>query len=193
VSTVQETEAIWRDFNERLRGFVASRVGDTHDVDDIVQDVFLKIHSRIDQLEDESRLAPWALSIARNAVHDFYRAKARTKATSIDKVEVATAPEESDDAVELNEWMRGAIQELPEKYREAIELSEIEGLSQKELAARLGISYSGAKSRVQRGRAMIKEMLLACCHVELDRRGNIIDMKRRDDCRYCEPGCSEDC
>jgi RNA polymerase sigma-70 factor (ECF subfamily) len=189
---VTGTDAIWSAFSDRLRGYIARRVNNADDADDVFQDVFLKIHSRIDQLEDESRLAPWVLAIARNAVSDFYRAKARSKAISIDEFETATRPEK-EEGVELEEWMRGAIQELPAKYREAIELTEMQGLSQKEMAERLGISYSAAKSRVQRGRAMIKEMLLACCHVELDRRGNIVDMHRRNDCRYCQPGCGDEC
>jgi RNA polymerase sigma-70 factor (ECF subfamily) len=183
-----DTEVIWRDFNDRLRRFVAGRVDEADDVEDILQDVFLKIHSRIHQLEDVSKLAPWLLAIARNAVSDFYRARAKTKAMPVGGLETAAEPE-AEDGVSLETWMRGAIRELPEMYREAIELSEIGGLSQKQLAEHLGISHSGAKSRVQRGRAMIKEMLLACCHLEFDRRGNIIDMKRRDDCKYCQPGC----
>lgn len=186
------TDAIWRDFSDRLRGYIARRVDNADDADDVFQDVFLKIHSRIDQLEDESRLAPWVFRIAQNAVADFYRSRGASKTIPSDGVDVATPPPDAE-RVELEEWMRGAIRELPEKYREAIELTELQGLTQKEMAERLGISHSGAKSRVQRGRAMIKEMLLACCHLEMDRRGNIIDMHRRSDCRYCDLGRGEEC
>ena len=63
---------------------------------------------------------------------------------------------------------------------------EFEEISQKALAERLGLSLSGAKSRVQRGRVKLRELLLGCCHVDFDRRGNIIDYRRkRASCKYC--------
>ncbi len=186
------TDVIWRDFSDRLRGYIARKVDDPDDAQDILQDVFVKIHSRAGGLDDESKLAPWVYRIAQNTITDFYRARAARPAESKDAVDVA-AVQHDDERIDLNDWMRGAIGELPEKYREAIQLTEIDGLTQVELAARMGISVSGAKSRVQRGRKLIKEMLLACCHLEMDRRGNIIDMQRRDDCRYCDLGHSEEC
>ncbi len=54
-------------------------------------------------------------------------------------------------------------------------MAELEGLTQKKIAADLGISLSGAKSRVQRARGKLKEMILDCCHVEADKYGNILD------------------
>jgi RNA polymerase sigma-70 factor (ECF subfamily) len=81
------------------------------------------------------------------------------------------------------------VQSLPETYRQAIVLSEFEGLTQKELAARLDLSLSGAKSRVQRGRAQLKKMLLDCCRFEFDRRGTVIECepRRKTSCPECGP------
>jgi RNA polymerase sigma-70 factor (ECF subfamily) len=191
---VSNTEAIWQDFSARLRGYIGSRVGDADDAEDILQDVFYKIHSGIDGLDDSSRLAPWVYRIAQNRIVDYYRRRASRRTVDTEPGDAAAVPPEAgDEAPNLEAWMRGAIQELPDMYREAITLTEIDGLTQKELAERAGISLSGAKSRVQRGRAMIKDMLLACCHLEFDRRGNIVDYRRRDDCRYCRPGCDDEC
>ncbi len=67
----------------------------------------------------------------------------------------------------------------------AITLSEFEGLRQKEVAMTLGLSVSGAKSRIQRGRKMLKELLLECCHFELDSRGRIMDYEADTDCHDC--------
>lgn len=69
------------------------------------------------------------------------------------------------------------IRALPKPYREAIVRTEIEGVPQVELAKRLGISVSGAKSRVQRGRRALKQMLLDCCQFEFDRRGGVANCK----------------
>ena len=191
---MSSTETIWRDFSAELRVYIARRVENPDDADDVLQDVFVKIHARIDQLDDESRVAPWVYRIARNTVVDFYRRRAARPTVAADGVDaVVDADPAGAEPPSLANWMRGAVQSLPEKYREAITLTEIEGLSQKELAERLGISHSGAKSRVQRGRETIKEMLLACCHLEFDRRGKIIDFKRRGDCRHCQPACDDEC
>jgi RNA polymerase sigma-70 factor, ECF subfamily len=76
---------------------------------------------------------------------------------------------------------------LPEADRKALKMTGLEGLSQKELAARLGLSVTGAKSRVQRARVRLKEAILDCCHVEMDRRGTPIDYARkRGECGPCE-------
>ncbi len=79
------------------------------------------------------------------------------------------------------------IKELPEKYRTAIQLSEIDNRSQKEVAAQEGISLSGAKSRVQRGRGLLKEMLHECCEFEINNKNQIIsyDQKDKKGCKHC--------
>jgi RNA polymerase sigma-70 factor (ECF subfamily) len=80
------------------------------------------------------------------------------------------------------------VDALPESYREALRLTEYAGLSQKQLGERLGISFSGAKSRVQRARAKIKQQLLDCCHFQLDHAGRIVDYQPR--CACCANGDS---
>lgn len=188
------TPDIWSQFSDKLRGYIGKRVNNSDDADDILQDVFLKIHSKLDTLDDQSRIGPWVYRIAQNAVTDFYRKRAATPTVPGTDTEDPPAPSDDDaTGIDLTPWLRGAIQELPDTYRDAIQLSEIDGLTQQAVADRLGLSLSGAKSRVQRGRQRIKEMLLACCHVELDRRGNIIDVERRSDCKFCQPGCNDDC
>jgi len=78
------------------------------------------------------------------------------------------------------------IENLPDKYKEAILLTELNQLTHKELGESLGISLSGAKSRVQRARKMLKEMLTSCCSLEFDVMGNIIDYKHNmSKCKYC--------
>ena len=88
----------------------------------------------------------------------------------------------TDRQAELALSLRGLVEQLPDPYREALLLTEFQGLSQVELAGRLGLSVSAAKSRVQRARGKLRDMLLACCHIELDRRGRVIDYYERCCC-----------
>ena len=165
-------EEVYERFDGDLRSFVRSRVRDPQAAEDVLQDVYLKIHSRIGTVKDEEKIAPWVFRVARNAVTDFYRAKRPTQALGEVPAEPPD-PEGEDLERRLRRSVRDMLEGLPPEHREALYLTEYEGLSQKELADRLGISPSGAKSRVQRARTRLKAMLLDCCHFDLDRRGRV--------------------
>jgi RNA polymerase sigma-70 factor (ECF subfamily) len=185
--TAVHTETLWKDMNVPLKRFIAKRVEDERSTEDILQDVFLRIHARVDTLKDASKLESWMYQIARNAIIDFYRSH-----NSESEVPETLAADDSEDdneiARKLAPFLRQLIDDLPSKYREALLLTEYEGLSQAQLAERLGISFSGAKSRVQRAREQLKAMLLQCCHFEFDRLGKIIDYYPH--CGCCGNGTS---
>jgi RNA polymerase sigma-70 factor, ECF subfamily len=178
-------EHIWHEFAGKLGRFIRARVADPATAEDILQDVFVKIQERLGQLEDPARLAGWIHLITRNAIIDHYR----TRKHLVELPETLPAePDTPDDELEeLKAAFRRMIYSLPEPYRDALVLTEFDGLSQQELAHRLGLSLSGAKSRVQRGRAQLKRMLEDCCTFEFDRRGKVIDCtpRERSDCREC--------
>jgi RNA polymerase sigma-70 factor (ECF subfamily) len=179
------TEDIWNEFSQRLRVFILSRISDPDDADDMLQEVFIKLHTRIDTLRDEDRLAAWLYQIARNAIADHYRSGGPTVPVP-ETLAVEDEPSESDAAGQIAASLTTMVDSLPNKYRQAIVLSEFEGLPQHEVAYRLGLSLSGAKSRVQRGRDMLRTQLLDCCHFEFDREGRLIDyVPRPDCCRHC--------
>jgi len=112
--------------------------------------------------------------VARNAVIDFYRSDRPTEALG-EVPEAPTDPEGEDLQWELSKSVRDMMEGLHPEHREALYLTEYDGLTQKELARKLGISLSGTKSRVQRARSRLKAMLLDCCHFELDRRGRVMN------------------
>jgi RNA polymerase sigma-70 factor (ECF subfamily) len=178
-------ETIWHEFADRLGQFIRARVNDPAAADDIRQDVFVKIQRRLGSLRDFSKLESWLYHIARNAIIDHYRARRET--TEIAESLPADAPGHDADVEGLKAAFRRMIDNLPEPYREAIALTEFHGLTQQQLAERAGISLSGAKSRVQRGRAMLKADLEACCRFEFDRRGRVMDCepRQRQSCPEC--------
>jgi len=174
---------VWNQFSGQLHNFIRKRVSDPRDADDILQDVFVKLHTRIETLRDEDRVASWVYQIARNALIDHYRVRDRKVDLSLaEMLPVEDEPEQNDAELHIAHYLADLIDELPEKYREAVQLSEIKGFTQKETAEKLGLSLSGAKSRVQRGRAMLRQMLLECCHFEFDRRGTLIDYRPNPQC-----------
>jgi RNA polymerase sigma-70 factor (ECF subfamily) len=178
-------ETIWNEFSAKLGQFIAARVAEPATAEDILHDVFFKIQRRLGQLNDPAKLQGWLYRAARNAIIDHQRTRRET--TEVPESLPAEPPPHEADVEELKAAFRQMIRTLPEPYRHALVLTEFEGLTQKEMAARLGISLSGAKSRVQRGREQLKRMLLARCEFEFDRLGRIIDCKprRKDACQEC--------
>ena len=180
------TEQAWEAFHVPLYQFIRRRVADETTAEDLLQEVFLKIHQQGGSLRDARRLESWIYQITRNIIIDSYRSR-HHRLMPLDDAEVLDLSEElpDDDVVsELLPCVRAMVLSLPDQDRQALILTEYQGLTQKELGERLGLSFSGAKSRVQRAREKLKQELLACCHFELDRRGHILDYQPR--CGCCE-------
>jgi len=175
-------ESVWDQFSDRLRSFIRARVADEAAVEDILQDVFVRIHAKVGTLQDLGKLESWLYQITRNVIIDYYRSRRPTEQLP---ETLGSSEEVYEEALvtRLASDVREMVEALPEPYREALVLTSYEGLSQKELAKRLGLSYSGAKSRVQRARERVKDMLMTCCHFEFDRRGTVIDYY--DHCCCC--------
>ncbi len=180
------TEFVWRELHTELRQFIRRRLPDEHVAEDLLQEVFVRIHSHLDALGDADRLPAWVYRIGRNVIHDHFRAKASIAAPLSDD---AASAAEDDEQQRGFAWLRAMVEQLPETYREAVRLSELDGLLQQDVADRLDVSVSGAKSRVQRGRALLKSMLLDCCDFEFDRRGNVVDYQQRGRCPADATGC----
>jgi RNA polymerase sigma-70 factor (ECF subfamily) len=185
----------WSELAARLRPFIARRLASPGDVDDVLQDVLLRMHRGIGDLAEEERFGAWVYRIARNAVIDHRRKQDhRTPATS--DVEPAAADDDAHIGPELAQYLSFFVARLPSPYREAITLVELEGISQVAAARMLDISVSGMKSRVQRGRAKLRAMLEACCEFALDARQRVIGCRPReagdvpDGC--CAMGCERD-
>lgn len=177
-------EDIWKEFRNGLKHFIHKRVADEYCVDEILQEVFIKIHNNIDTLKDKDKISAWIFQITRNAIIDCYREKNFTVKLTDDIT--AEDDTENDPHKEFLEDIPQFIDKLQPKYKEALIKTEYEGLTQKDYAAHAGISLPGAKSRVQRARVMLKDMIMQCCHFEFDRYGKIIDVHPHT-CCCCTP------
>jgi RNA polymerase sigma-70 factor (ECF subfamily) len=183
-----DTVAVWLDFHDRLLGFIARRVPDRDSAEDILQEVMLRIHRHAGELEDTTVVGAWIHQIARNAIADHYRRAAyrREQPSGVELDLLAPTPPEADSSElrsELAGCLRPLVKQLAAPYREAITLTELDGLTQTAAAAQLAMSVSGMKSRVQRARTQLRDLLVGCCEIELDRRGAITSYQpRRNPC-----------
>jgi len=194
--TANATESVWHALSVDLRAFLRSRVSSDADADDLLQDVFVRVYQNSGSLRQAERVESWVYQIARNAVADFYRRQAPRPAQPVEDVAdpktVCGGSDNQNHAVAA--WLSLMIEMIPPALRDALRMYEIEGLPQAEIASRLGISLSAAKSRVQRGRQQLEELLRSRCQLEIDRRGNVIACKPASDitCEQTSCECDDD-
>src|SRR6187399_1767974 len=174
---------LWDDFAPPLRAFLARRVPAGVEPDDLLQDVFLRVVKHLDSLRSTERPEAWLFQIARNALRDALRARqrkdGRTDPLEDDLPADADTAAVRDSEEELAPCLSPMIGRLAEPYRTAIELTSLQGLTQAEAARKVGISLSGMKSRVQRGREQLRQMLVSCCVIDVDVRGGVSDFYLR--------------
>lgn len=190
-------DAPWRPFVRGLRAFVARRVPSDR-AEDVLQNTLLRLHDATDSLRDADRAEAWVFSIARRTIADFYRARERGP----EETPVGRAPAEATDEPpatdnlsgydgphdvheEVLSWLRPMAEELPQKYRRPLVMADFEGRTHQEVADELGLTRSGATSRVRRARAKLRERLRHCCEVEFGPEGRAVAFHRRASCRTC--------
>ncbi len=178
------TADIWADFHKELKGFILKKTGNPSDTDDILQEVFIKIIRNIDKVNQADNLRLYLYGIVRNTVNDHYKNKHLIIQENEIEEKITEEESQSLNATIAECCIKPFINKLPDNYKEALLITEFQNISQKELAERLNISYSGAKSRVQRGKEKLKELILNCCSYQADKYGNLIN----DENKNC--GCS---
>lgn len=169
------TETLWHSLAAQLRSFIIGRVGNPTVAEDVLQEVFLKLHEKLPSLRDAERIEAWVWRITRNALADHLRRQRPTEELPAD----LHAADREPDLPDLRPALRQFLAALPPEDREALELTEFHGLKQEELAERLGLTLSGAKSRVQRARARLRAEFEACCRLDFDQRGRVIECEAR--------------
>ena len=187
---MQQTSMIWHNFSNHLYSFIKQKVNHEEDAKDLLQDVFLTIHTKLPQLKNENKIQSWAFQITRNAIQDYFRAKYKSEESSTDLPLLLDSLDDHEHhlADSLGQCLLPIIKKLPSDYQDAIYLSEIKGFKQKEVATKLGLSLSGAKSRIQRGREMIKAEFITQCQFKVDKNGklhgeHLCDLE--EDCHSC--------
>ena len=193
--TTAAIEDLAQEVHAPLLRFIARRVSDPRDAEDVLQEVMLRIHRHAGDMDDFEHVGAWVHQVTRNAIVDFYRRRAARPeqaagtGTDVDELHLPAPDSTPPDTTrtELARCVRPLAQRLPDKYREALELTEFDGLSQVAAAEQLGLSTSGMKARVQRARTHLRDLLLECCHVELDPRGGVADYHARaGGCGRCD-------
>lgn len=175
-ATPSTIEDLWKQLAGRLHAFFRARTDSPEDAEDLLQECFLRVHRGLGGLADDERVLGWVYRIAHNLVADHRR---RRRAAEPLSAETAAESHEQPAAVLVASWLAPLIDSLPDTYRDVLRASEIEEQKYREIAARFGLSLAAVKSRVRRGRMLLRERLEACCAFEFDRRGALTGWQRR--------------
>lgn len=170
-------EKIWHEYRASLHAFLASKLSNPDDVDDLLQEVLIKSHDNLHKINTKETIKPWLFRVANNALIDFYRKRGRI--AEYDQ-EGHWLKEDNDQVAEdISECLLPFIQELPEENAKLLLDIDIHTEPQKDYAEKLGVSYSTLKSRVQKSRQMLKSIYDDCCDFELDRNGKVVDYHKK--------------
>ena len=176
------TKEVWKLYSDDVKRFIVSKVHETTIADDILQDTFIKVHTKLHTLNDLTKLKSWIFTIARNSIMDHFKKAKKT---------FEFADFESETTVLENvhteqDCLQGILQSLPKKYRNPLFLSDIKGLKQADVANQLNQNLPTTKSQIQRARKLIAQGFMDCCGFVLNEQGNLVgEIQEKEDCKIC--------
>jgi RNA polymerase sigma-70 factor (ECF subfamily) len=172
-----------RGLRRRLYQRILASVNDPAEAEDVTQETLVRACLGLPRFRGEASLTTWVLRIAENVVRDRLRLAPRrpleTAKPLCDGVSEnlpdseRAGPEEEVERRLSAECIRGTLQTLPEQYRTAVELHDLEGLENPEIARRLGLPVSTVKMRVHRARRRLRCACEEDCEPYADGRGNV--------------------
>ncbi len=163
-------EVIWQQFHQQLLSFIRSKVDDQSHAEDILQEVFIKVHQKLSHLSEHDKLQSWLYQICRHTIIDFYRSK-RLLTSQDNLIEDLAVEQSQQDNGQLSHCIKLLIADLPDKYSDIVLQSDLQGEKQQAIAKQHNLTVSAVKSRVIRGREQLKSKLQACCDWEFNEQG----------------------
>ncbi|WP_452228932.1 MULTISPECIES: sigma-70 family RNA polymerase sigma factor [unclassified Lacinutrix] len=177
-----KTQDIWQLHADDIKFFILSKVKDAVIAEDLVQETFIKVHTKLNTLKNEEKMKSWLFTIARHTVLDYFRNKKLVYETTEEDFIFEEQKLEHTEA----DCLQGIIKSLPKKYRDPLFLSDIKGLKQAQIAEQLHVPLSTVKSQIQRARKMIAQGFVDCCDFVINEEGYLVgEIKEKADCKMC--------
>ncbi|CAM1361182.1 RNA polymerase subunit sigma-70 [Tenacibaculum litoreum] len=177
------TQQVWKKYADDVKHFILSKVKDSTVTDDILQETFIKVHTKLHTLNDITKLKSWIFTIARNTMMDYFKNTNQT--VELKNFEAQTDIKEHEHTEK--DCLRGILQSLPKKYRDPLFLSDIKGLKQQEVADTLKQNLPTTKSQIQRARKLIAQGFMDCCGFSLNEDGKLVgEIQDKEDCKVCK-------
>ncbi len=168
----------WNLHKDHLLNFIKTKVDDKSVTEDILQEVSIKLLGSIDRNIEIKNYKNWLFQVTRNTVADYYRKSKEQVELLTEEIESVLEP--SSCVCDLSGFV---IQNyLPEKYSKPLYLSDIEQIPQQDIANMLQLSLTATKSRIQRGRQKLKELVTDCIDLSYNTKGQIVNFHIKSNC-----------
>ncbi len=176
------TQEIWTSYHKDIKNFIFSKVKDEQVTYDLLQETFIKVHTKLDTLQQKDKLKSWVFAIARYTVLDYFR----DRNVLVEHYDNEVMEEQDSSDHDEKDCLHGILKTLPKKYRDPLFLSDIKGLKQSEIATQLKLKLPTLKSRIQRARKMIAQGYVKCCDFTINEKGHLVgEIKNKEDCKVC--------
>lgn len=175
-----DVPALWSEHKAALKNYIFKRIKDEDLSNDILQEVLLKVYSFCLKSSGIKNVKSWLYQIAHNAIVDHFRKEARNK--KMEKNVEFLEEEENLAFKEALEYINPLLNFLPKEYSVPLKMADLEGMKQAEIARNLNLSLSATKSRIQRGRDLLRAEFITCCHFETDATGGLLSFQIKDSC-----------
>ncbi|SFK85532.1 sigma-70 family RNA polymerase sigma factor [Shimia haliotis] len=183
MSQTPDLTAVWSAYRDRLKAFLHARVSNHADVDDLLQDISIKVFTGLPDLADHTKLQPWLFQTANRAIIDHYRRQGRA-APNPDDLWYA-----DDDPIlrhQLEACVAPFIKALPQDTAALLTEIDLNGTPQRAYAEAHDIPYSTLKSRVTKARSDLRDLFDSCCKFTIDARGGLSEIERKSNgCGPC--------
>jgi RNA polymerase sigma-70 factor, ECF subfamily len=182
---IPSLQIVAEQFRAEIFAYIQSKVGDSATADDLTQETFLKVSRALVKGTMPEHFRGWLYRIARKTTIDFVTESRRFVPLEDSIIKREANKSESSDSgdtefrKQLFSYTLKVIETLPAEDRDALTLTEVDGLSREELAGELGISLTAAKSRVHRARAKLRKTVEECCRLVTDPYGRVMDWRKR--------------
>lgn len=174
----EEVASIWEGYKEGLRNYILKKVKDEDTANELSHEVLMKVYGTCCSGNQIRNVKSWLYQIAHNTSIDYLRKQQKINSAL---PELSNDPEETT-YQEAAELVAPLLLMLPPKYALPLKLADIDGLKQAAIAEKLELSLTATKSRIQRARKLLKDLIIQCCHIETDHQGNLTAFGVKNTC-----------
>jgi RNA polymerase sigma-70 factor (ECF subfamily) len=178
IKKYSEVSSLWIDYKNGLKYYILKKVKDQEIANDLSHEVLMKIYNSCCSGSEIKNVRSWMFQIAHNTTIDYLKKENKF----IHEVPEIFEKDENNSYKEAEGLLKPLIELLPEKYAIPLQLSDIEELKQVEVSAKLNLSLTATKSRIQRARKLLKEKIIECSDLELDEKGNLLSLEIKQSC-----------
>ena len=178
INKYADASTLWLNYKDGIRYYIVKKVKNEEVANDLSHEVLMKLYNSCCSNIEIKNVRSWMFQIAHNTTVDYLKKEQKFVG---DVPEISTN-EEDNTYRESENLIKPLIQFLPEKYAVPLYMADIEELSQAEVSLKLNLSLTATKSRIQRARKLLKEMVVECCNLETDANGNLISLDVKNSC-----------